>query len=195
MSQAGSCERWPITSRIARSASLSGETEGPAEPAAPVVDEAVTRHGFNLHASLTIAAADDLGLRPPFSMSRFRVLSDGRISYRVKKSSRRVSHCRIMTLASCIARLCALIPPPRYPLTRFQGVLAPRAKLRPRIVPKLPESVASASACKRPCPRPEPSEPRAAVGDRPLRRDRSGPVVRGTARFRDDARTRRGCWP
>lgn len=39
----------------------AGEPEGPAEPAAPRVDEAVTRHGFNLHASLTIAAEDDLG--------------------------------------------------------------------------------------------------------------------------------------
>ena len=66
----------------------TGESEGPAEPAAPFVDvdEAVTRHGFNLHASLTIDADDDLGrerlcrygLRPPFSLSRFRVLRDGR---------------------------------------------------------------------------------------------------------------------
>jgi hypothetical protein len=86
----------------------------------PFVDEAVTRHGFNLHASLTIDADDELGrerlcrygLRPPFSLSRLRVLRDGRISYRVK-SSRRVSRCRIMTPASFLARLCALVPPPR----------------------------------------------------------------------------------
>jgi hypothetical protein len=64
----------------------TGESEGPAEPAAPFVDEAVTRHGFNLHASLTITADDDLGrerlcrygLRPPFSLSRFRGRRDGR---------------------------------------------------------------------------------------------------------------------
>ena len=37
-----------------------------------------------------------------------------------------------MTPVECIARLCALVPPPCYPLTRFHGVLAPRAKLRPR---------------------------------------------------------------
>ncbi len=69
----------------------TGESEGPAEPAAPFVDEAVTRHGFNLHASLTLDADDDLGrerlgrygLRPPFSLARSRVLRDGRISYRV----------------------------------------------------------------------------------------------------------------
>ena len=72
----------------------TGESEGPAEPAAPFVDvdEAVTRHGFNLHASLTIDADDELGrerlcrygLRPPFSLWRLRVLRDGRISHRVK---------------------------------------------------------------------------------------------------------------
>ena len=35
--------------------------EGLAEPATPLVDEAVTRHGFNMHASLAIAPDDDLG--------------------------------------------------------------------------------------------------------------------------------------
>jgi hypothetical protein len=162
----------------------TGESEGPAEPAAPFVDEAVTRHGFNLHASLTIAADDDLGrerlcrygLRPPFSLSRFRVLRDGRISYRVKKSSRRVSRCRIMAPVECIARLCALVPPPRYPLTRFHGVLAPRAKLRGRVVPKLPGSAtrACASALSR---LPEQREPRGQAGERPAPRDKTGPII------------------
>jgi hypothetical protein len=144
----------------------TGESEGPAEPATPLVDQAVTRHGFNLHASLTIADDDDLGrerlcrygLRPPFSLSRFRVLRDGRISYRVKKSARRTSRCRIMTPVECIARLCALVPPPRYPLTRFHGVLAPRAKLRPRIVPKLPLT-ATRTAFSTPPPRMCPGQP------------------------------------
>jgi hypothetical protein len=162
----------------------TGESEGPAEPAPPLVDEAVTRHGFNLHASLTIAADDDLGrerlcrygLRPPFSLARFRVLRDGRISYRVKKSSRRSSRCRLMTPAPCIARLCALVPPPRYPLTRFHGVLAPRAKLRPRIVPRLPDSVAHACT-SRSSPRFRPGEPGGGSGDRPPPRDKTGPII------------------
>jgi hypothetical protein len=61
----------------------------------------------------------------------------------VKKSARRSLRCRIMTPVECIARLCALVPPPRYPLTRFHGLLAPRAKLRPRVVPKFPTNAAS----------------------------------------------------
>jgi hypothetical protein len=165
----------------------SGQSEGPAEPAAPAsIDEAVTRHGFNLHASLTIHADDDLGrerlcrygLRPPFSLSRFRVLRDGRISYRVKKSSRRVSPCRIMTPVECIARLCALVPPPRYPLTRFHGVLAPRAKLRPRIVPKLPEGVRAGGTCGAAgASRKTRDKLHDAPAERPPPRDRRGPVV------------------
>lgn len=162
---------------------VTAESEGLAEPAAPLRDEAVTRHGFNLHASLTIAAGDDLGrerlcrygLRPPFSLSRFRVLRDGRITYRVKKSSRRSSRCRIMTPVECIARLCALVPPPRYPLTRFHGVLAPRAKLRPRIVPRLPDSVSP--ACGRSPRRGGQSEPRRGTAERPPPRDKTGPII------------------
>lgn len=35
-----------------------------------------------------------------------------------------------------MARLAAIICPPRYPLTRFAGVLAPRSKWRREVVPK-----------------------------------------------------------
>jgi len=161
----------------------TGESEGPAEAVGPLLDEAVTRHGFNMHASLTISADDALGrerlcrygLRPPFSLSRFRVLRDGRICYRVKKSSRRISRCRIMTPLECIARLCALVPPPRYPLTRYHGVLAPRAKLRPHIVPTLPKSVAH--TCERSSPRGGQNEPRSATRDRPPPRDEASPII------------------
>jgi hypothetical protein len=155
-----------------------------AETLAPRHDAAVLCDGFNLHASVTVAASDDVGrerlcrygLRPPFALSRFRMLPDGRVWYRVKKSSRHASRCRVMTPVECIARLCALIPPPRYPLTRFHGVLAPRAKLRPRVVPTPPETCAhrlrkrpvdSEGAEDRHTPRPE----------RQALRDRDGPVV------------------
>jgi hypothetical protein len=163
----------------------TGEREGPAEPVAPLREEAVTRHGFNMHASLTIAADDDLGrerlcrygLRPPFSLSRFRILRDGRISYRVKKSARRTSRCRIMTPIECIARLCALVPPPRYPLTRFHGVLAPRAKLRARVVPKLPPNAtrpcAGATATRKGTEGPR----RAGPAERPRPHERGGDII------------------
>ena len=67
------------------------------------------------------------------------------MAYRVKSAGHGKARCRIMTPVECIGRLVALIPPPRYPLTRFHGVLAPRAKLRPRIVPRLPTSAPCAT--------------------------------------------------
>jgi hypothetical protein len=64
-------------------------------------------------------------------------------------------------------------------------VLAPRAKLSPRIVPTLPESAAHATlpesaahACASPSsPRREPDKPRAGTRERPPPRDRTGPVI------------------
>ena len=48
-----------------------------------------------------------LGLAPP----RFRVLRDSRISYQLKKSSRRASRCRIVTPVECIALTAGLGDP------------------------------------------------------------------------------------
>jgi hypothetical protein len=38
-----------------------------------------------------------------------------------------------------VARLAALVPPPRFHLVRYAGVLAPGARLRARVVPVPPE--------------------------------------------------------
>jgi hypothetical protein len=40
-----------------------------------------------------------------------------------------------MTPMQFLARLAALIPPPRHPLIRFHGVFAPHSKARARVVP------------------------------------------------------------
>jgi len=104
----------------------------------PPCDGAVIFCGFNLHASVRIAANDDLGrerlfrccLRPPFSLDRLRLLPVGRDGYSVKNSGRRASRVRIMTPLECLARLRGLVPPPYCPLTRYHGVIAPRARLR-----------------------------------------------------------------
>ena len=52
---------------------------------------AVDHEGFNLHASVRIAAEDDVGrerlcrygARPPFSLERLRMLPGGRVAYRI----------------------------------------------------------------------------------------------------------------
>ena len=99
--------------------------------------------GFNLHAGVYIEAGDDLGrerlcrygARPPLSLERLRRLPGGRVGYRLKyvDRGRRGKH-RVMTSLEFMARLSAIICPPRYPLTRFAGVLAPRSKWRREVV-------------------------------------------------------------
>jgi Putative transposase len=99
--------------------------------------------GWNLHAGVRMAAGDDLGrerllrygARPPLALDRLRRLPDGRISYRIKYARTRSKH-RVMTPLELMARLSALIPPPRYPLVRFHGVLGPRSAWRKDVVPK-----------------------------------------------------------
>ena len=59
------------------------------------------------------------------------------------KYPRRKGTHRVMTPIVFLARLAALVPPPRHPLVRYHGVLAPHAKQRNVVVPK-----ATGKACK-----------------------------------------------
>ena len=51
-----------------------------------------------------------------------------------------------MTPVELLARLAALIPPPRHPLTRYFGVLASHSKHRSQVVPRLPAPRAAPTA-------------------------------------------------
>ena len=105
---------------------------------------AVERDGFNVHAGIAIAADDDLGrerlmrygARPPLALDRLRRLHDGRIAYRIKNLRDGRAKHRVMTPLEFLARLSALVPPPRYPLLRYHGALAPRSPWRRDIVPR-----------------------------------------------------------
>ncbi len=105
---------------------------------------AVDRGGFNLHAGTCIEAGDDMGrerlarygARPPLSLERLRRLPGGRVGYRLKYVTRGRGRFRIMTGLEFMARLSAVIAPPRYPLVRYAGVLGPRSAWRKDIVPK-----------------------------------------------------------
>jgi hypothetical protein len=106
---------------------------------------ALERVGFNVHAGVSIEAGDDLGrerlcrygARPPLSLERLRRLPGGRVGYRLKYVSRgRKGKHRVMTGMEFMARLAAIVAPPRYPLLRFAGVLAPRSAWRREVVPR-----------------------------------------------------------
>ena len=75
------------------------------DEAAPKKRGDVVAHlGFNLHASVTIAAHDDqgrerlcrYGARPPLSLATLRVLKNGNVSYLVKKVGRGRAKHRVM---------------------------------------------------------------------------------------------------
>ncbi|WP_437981641.1 transposase [Sorangium sp. So ce117] len=79
--------------------------------------------------------------RPCFAVERLSILRDARVAYQVKYPRRKGTHW-MMTPIVFLARLAALVPPPRHPLVRYHGVLAPHVKQRSVVVPK-----ATAKAC------------------------------------------------
>jgi hypothetical protein len=133
-------------------------TEPPGASADPPRSHAAVDHeGWNLHAGVHIATGDDqgrerllrYGARPALALDRLRRLADGRIAFRVKYSRGRSKH-RVMMPLEFMARLAAFIPPPRFPLVRFHGVLGPRSSWRKDVVPRPRGTV--------PCPRNETKE-------------------------------------
>jgi hypothetical protein len=52
---------------------------------------------------------------------------------------------RIMAPVELLARMAAIVPPPRHPLVRYHGVLAPASRWRALVVPK-PRDATSGSA-------------------------------------------------
>jgi hypothetical protein len=135
---------------------------------------AVERDGFNLHAGVRIDPGDDVGrerlcrygVRPPVSLERLRRLPGGRVAYRLKYVGRGRGKHRVMTAMEFMARLSAIIAPPRYPLVRYGGVLAPRSAWRRDVVPRPPErpppcrEAAEARAASRRAEQPEPPRPK-----------------------------------
>ncbi|MBK6531357.1 MAG: transposase [Deltaproteobacteria bacterium] len=63
--------------------------------------------------------------RPAVASGRVTRLPDGNVAYRVKSPRSAGATHRVMTPMEFIARLSALVPPPRSPLVRHHGVLAP----------------------------------------------------------------------
>ncbi len=114
--------------------SESGDQTAPTPPPKPRKGLAAEYLRFNLHAAVTVgpglvAARERLlryCARAPLALERLELTEDGNVSYRVKQTEQ----VRIMTPLQSMARLSALIPPPRHPLVRFYGVFAPHSRWR-----------------------------------------------------------------
>lgn len=114
----------------------------------PIVQRLLSRRcalvdGFSLHANVHIGQGRTTGLellcrygaRPPLALSRLSKLPDGRILYRFKRALPDGTDHLALGPVDFLARLAALVPPPRIHLVRYHGVFAPNAKDRPEVVP------------------------------------------------------------
>jgi len=128
-----------------------------------------TSDGFDLHCAVRIAADDDQGrerlvrycARPPLSLDRIEVQRDGRIAYRLKAPRKGRTH-RVTQPLDFMARLAALIPPPKIPQIRYHGVFASRSSWRPLVTPKPPPASPPkpcAAGTTATAPAPEPASP------------------------------------
>lgn len=110
-------------------------------------------HGYNVHAGVRISAQDRGRLerlcryaaRGPIAADRLSLTPDGHVVYRLRKKWRDGTTLLVFTPRQLIQRLVALVPPPRFNLTRFHGVLASRARLRAAVVPKSPDKLSRMS--------------------------------------------------
>jgi hypothetical protein len=60
--------------------------------------------------------------------------ADGRLEYTLKKAWRDGTRAVVLEPFDLLARLCALVPPPRFHLLRYHGVLAGHATGRAQVV-------------------------------------------------------------
>ncbi len=69
------------------------------------------------------------------SIERLALSAQGQVRYRLKTPYRDGTTHLVLEPVDCMARLAALVPPPRVHLTRFHGVFAPHAALRAAVTP------------------------------------------------------------
>jgi putative transposase len=76
------------------------------------------------------------GARGALALERLKRAEDGRIAYRMKRPLPDGTTHLFFTGLELLRRVASLVPPPRANLTRFHGVVAPGAHLRPFLVPQ-----------------------------------------------------------
>ena len=99
--------------------------------------------GFSLQAGLDIQPHQREKLerlcryvsRPPLAAERLALTSSGQVRYTLKTAYRDGTTHIVLEPLDLLARLAALVPPPRMHLTRFHGVFAPHSKLRSAVTP------------------------------------------------------------
>ena len=99
--------------------------------------------GFSLHAGVAASAGQRDKLerlcryicRPAVAEQRLSLTRNGNVRYALKTPYRDGTTHVIFEPLDFIAKLAALVPPPRTNLIRFHGVFAPNSRFRGRVVP------------------------------------------------------------
>lgn len=110
--------------------------------AARTVPKELRGYSFDVDASVRVPGHDKQRLerlcryilRPPIANDRLRKLPDGRFELRLKKPWSDGTTHLVFDGVELLARLVALIPPPRVHMIRYHGVFAPRSRLRAQVV-------------------------------------------------------------
>ena len=105
-------------------------------------DLCYSQNGFSIHARRHINSLDRKGLesliryisRGPISNERIEILDDGQVKLRLKSSYSDGTTHMVYSPHDFLAKLCALIPPPKAHLVRWSGCLAPASPFRRQVV-------------------------------------------------------------
>ena len=111
------------------------------------LQRAGTALGFNLDAEVRVSAWNRLHwerlcryrLRPPLAKGRLIETMEGKFAFTLKTQWSDGTRVIFFSGEELVGRLAALVPPPRMHLVHYFGVLAPKARLRPKVVPKVEE--------------------------------------------------------
>jgi hypothetical protein len=123
-------------------AQLSLSTAVPSEPRVLEPRLCVEAFDMNLHAASCVDGRDRKRLervaryllRPAFALDAITATDDGRVRLCIGRRGRVVT----MTPHQLLAKLAALVPPPKVHLVRYHGVFANRHRLRAAVAPRPP---------------------------------------------------------
>jgi Putative transposase len=110
--------------------------------------------GFSLHAAVRCHANERLKLerlcryitRPALANDRVKINGQGQVELKLKTPWRDGTTHHVMSPLEFMQRLAALVPRPRLHLIRFHGVLAPNAKWRSKVIPRMSDDSKSLNA-------------------------------------------------
>lgn len=105
--------------------------------------------GVSLHAAVAVPARDRRRLkrlcryaaRPSLATERLSKRPDGCLLYRLRHRWRDGTTHMLFEPLELMERLAVLVPPPRFHLVRYYGILAPAAGWRDAVVPASPEEL------------------------------------------------------